>query len=88
MFDIYRQASESWWRLQQELFDGLYKSAMLLFPRPSRLPEAKSSDGNARSSGAIGSKTSKATRKAGAGTSRRSRKVAGSRPERPGAGHR
>jgi hypothetical protein len=84
MFDIYRQATESWLKVQQEMFDGLYKSTILLFRETSQVPEAKSSEGHPRIAGTNGSKATKASRKPSSGTSRRLQKVAGRRPERPG----
>ena len=87
MFDIYRQASESWFKAQQELFDGLYKSAMLLFQQTSGAPKAKLSEEHPGSSGQNGSKAAEARTKPGSGKSRHSRKAAGRRPE-PRAGKR
>jgi hypothetical protein len=80
MFDMYRQATASWLRMQQELFDGLYKSAIHLFLQPSQVLGTKSPEDHPRVSGANGSKPSKATRKPSPGTARPSRKVAGKRP--------
>lgn len=86
MFEIYRKASESWFKLQQELFDGLYKSTMLLFqqtspaPQISPAPEAKPPDDHSRILGANGSQASKATPKPGPAKPRHSRKATGARP--------
>jgi hypothetical protein len=88
MFDIYRKASESWFKLQQELFDGLYKSAILLFQQTSKAPAAMPSDDHSRVSDANDSKATTATPKPGPGKPRHSRKAAGRRPERPGARNR
>ena len=88
MFDIYRQVTESWFKVQQEMFDGLYKSAILLFQQTSLAPQAKPSEDHPRISGATDSKAPKATPKPGSKKSRHSRKVAGRRPERSGAGNR
>ena len=85
MFDIYRKASESWFKLQQELFDGIYRSTMLLFQQTSPSPKVKPSEDHSQSSGANGSKASKATPKPGAGRSGHSRKAAEKRPEPPRA---
>jgi hypothetical protein len=83
MFDMYRQATESWLKMQQDLFDGLYKSAILLF-QTSEVPKAKPPEDHPPVAGAHGSKVSKATRKPTqkptSRTSRHSRKVAGKRP--------
>jgi hypothetical protein len=79
MFDMYRQATESWLKTQQDLFDGLYKSAILLFRTPE-VPNAKPPEDHPRVSRAHGSKVSKATRNPTSRTSKRSRKIAGKRP--------
>jgi hypothetical protein len=84
MFDIYRKASESWFKLQQELFAGLYKSAILLFQQTSQAPATQPSKDHPAISGANGSKEKKTTPHPGSEKSRHSRKAAGKRPERPG----
>jgi hypothetical protein len=78
VFDIYRQASESWFKAQQELFDGLYKSTMLLFQQTAQAPNAKPSE----------DKATRTTPKPGAGKPTHSRKAAGRPARRPGAGSR
>ena len=127
MFDIYRKASESWLKMQQELFqqgapssllaapkgavaapewvrnaqkrwieltaevltrqresvDGLYKSAIHLVQQTSQVAEATPSQDARKSSGANGSKETKATPKPDSVKSRHSRKATGRRPERP-----
>jgi hypothetical protein len=88
MFDIYRKASESWWKMQQELFDGLYRSAILLFQGTSQAPQAKPPEDHPRSAGATGSRTTKAAPKPGSKKPSHSRKVAGRRAERSGTGNR
>ena len=85
LFDMYRKASDSWFKMQQELFDGLYQSAIHLFQQTSQIAAPKASDDRPRTAGARGSKAPKPTRKPSAGTSRRSPKAAGRRPARPGA---
>jgi hypothetical protein len=85
LFDMYRKASESWFKMQQELFDGLYRSAIHLFQQTSQVPAPKSSEDRPRVAGANGSKRPKLTRKPSSGTPSRSRKATGRRPERPAA---
>ena len=82
MFDMYRRASESWFRMQQDLFEGLYRSAFHLFQQTSQVPAPQSSQDGPRIAGAEGSKASQAAPKPRSRTSTRSRKVAGKRPGR------
>jgi hypothetical protein len=83
VFDIYRQASESWFKVQQELFDGFYKSTMLLFQQTAQASQAlqvKPSENHPRISDENGSKPTKTTPKPGSGSSRHSRKAPGRHP--------
>ena len=80
LFDIYRRASQSWFKMQQELFEGFYESAIHLFRRTSEVPAPKSPEDGPRIADTNRSKTPKVPRKSTSGTARHSRKATGRRP--------